>query len=56
MTNKATHMIGDSITVWSGTSDIQNVYHAMPGRTVGAPLLYSRRNSCTKAGVFEYSV
>ncbi len=53
LTNKAINVIGDSITAGSGTSDIQNVYHAVLGRMVGARVVRNYGIGGTRVARFD---
>ncbi len=53
LTNKAINVIGDSITAGSGTSDIQNVYHAVLGRMMGASLVRNYGIGGTRVSRFD---
>ena len=53
LTNKAINVIGDSITAGSGTSDGQNVYHAVLGRMMGAAVVRNYGIGGTRVARFD---
>ena len=53
LTNKAINVIGDSITAGSGTSDIQNVYHVVLGRMMGARVVRNYGIGGTRVARFD---